>query len=231
MAICHGGKLSATPSRAAMHGQHRGIQAHAPPHPPAPGLQPLLGSVIWKCVLRFGGTLVAGLLGLGALYFSVLCNGLSFEDRPAKVCLPEACCCPPALPQGCRAAPPEVCACHTPVGAVARTMQRSSVVQLRPHFVPWALPLPLSSLQFIAMTAALTVLSMPLAAGTAYFGLRNAYFWIVRWVGGKQAGPCGVGSAGCGKRCSANAGAAGSWPRPLLPLTSPPYRPRRHAAA
>ncbi|KAL4458781.1 hypothetical protein ABPG75_013646 [Micractinium tetrahymenae] len=78
--------------------------------------EPLLGSVIWKCMLRFGGTLVAGLLGLGALYFTVLCNGLSFEDRPAK---------------------------------------------------------------FIAMTVALTVLSMPLAAGTAYFGLRNAYFWIV----------------------------------------------------
>ncbi|KAL4435890.1 hypothetical protein ABPG77_000652 [Micractinium sp. CCAP 211/92] len=78
--------------------------------------EPLLGSVIWKCVLRFGGTLVAGLLGLGALYFSVLCNDLSFEDKPAK---------------------------------------------------------------FIAMTAALTVLSMPLAAGTAYYGPRNAYFWIV----------------------------------------------------
>lgn len=30
------------------------------------------------------------------------------------------------------------------------------------------------------MTAALTVLSMPLAAGTAYYGPRNAYFWIVR---------------------------------------------------
>ena len=36
-------------------------------------------------MLRFGGTIVAGLLGLGALYFTVLCNGLSFENKPAKV--------------------------------------------------------------------------------------------------------------------------------------------------
>jgi hypothetical protein len=36
-------------------------------------------------VLRFGGTLLAGLLGLGVLYFTVLCNGLSFENKPAKV--------------------------------------------------------------------------------------------------------------------------------------------------
>ena len=35
-------------------------------------------------------------------------------------------------------------------------------------------------LQFIAMTAALTLLTMPLAAGTARYGLANAYFWIVR---------------------------------------------------
>ena len=44
------------------------------------------GSVVWKCVLRFGGTLVAGILGVGALYFTVLCNGLSFENKPPKVC-------------------------------------------------------------------------------------------------------------------------------------------------
>ena len=29
------------------------------------------------------------------------------------------------------------------------------------------------------MTAALTVLTMPLAAGTAHYGVKNAYFWIV----------------------------------------------------
>ena len=46
---------------------------------------PPAGSVIWKSVLRFGGTLVAGVLGLGALYFVYLCNGLSFENQPPKV--------------------------------------------------------------------------------------------------------------------------------------------------
>ena len=56
-------------------------------HPPASACLPApsAGSVIWKCVLRFGGTLLAGLLGLGVLYFTVLCNGLSFENKPAKV--------------------------------------------------------------------------------------------------------------------------------------------------
>lgn len=44
-----------------------------------------MGSVVWKSFLRFSGTVVAGILGLGALYFSVLCNGLSFENHPAKV--------------------------------------------------------------------------------------------------------------------------------------------------
>ncbi len=29
--------------------------------------------------------MVAGLLGLGALYFTYLCNGLSYDNRPAKV--------------------------------------------------------------------------------------------------------------------------------------------------
>lgn len=29
--------------------------------------------------------MVAGLLGLGALYFTYLCNGLSYENKPAKV--------------------------------------------------------------------------------------------------------------------------------------------------
>lgn len=33
------------------------------------------------------------------------------------------------------------------------------------------------------MTAALTLLTMPLAAGTARYGLHNAYFWVVRWGG------------------------------------------------
>ena len=56
-------------------------QPSAWPSRPAPPA----GSVIWKCVLRFGGTLLAGLLGLGVLYFTVLCNGLSFENKPAKV--------------------------------------------------------------------------------------------------------------------------------------------------
>ncbi|GAB4814515.1 hypothetical protein N2152v2_001561 [Parachlorella kessleri] len=46
--------------------------------------EPLAGSAVWKCVLRFGGTVVAGLLGLGALYFTYLCNGLSYENKPAK---------------------------------------------------------------------------------------------------------------------------------------------------
>jgi hypothetical protein len=41
--------------------------------------------VLWKCFLRFGGTVVAGLLGLGALYFSFLCNGASFDNRVPKV--------------------------------------------------------------------------------------------------------------------------------------------------
>lgn len=40
-------------------------------------------------------------------------------------------------------------------------------------------PAPLS-LQFAAMTVALTLLTMPLAAGTVRGGLQNAYFWIVR---------------------------------------------------
>lgn len=35
-------------------------------------------------------------------------------------------------------------------------------------------------LQFIAMTAALVVLTMPLAAGVARYGVQNAYFFIVR---------------------------------------------------
>lgn len=30
------------------------------------------------------------------------------------------------------------------------------------------------------MTAALTLLTVPLAAGAARYGLHNAYFWIVR---------------------------------------------------
>lgn len=55
--------------------QATSVYAHLPPQ----------GSVIWKCFLRFGGTVVAGLLGLGSLYFAVLCNGLSFENHPPKV--------------------------------------------------------------------------------------------------------------------------------------------------
>lgn len=52
---------------------------------PAASTEQLAGSVLWKCFLRFGGTVVAGLLGLGALYFSFLCNGLSFDNRVPKV--------------------------------------------------------------------------------------------------------------------------------------------------
>lgn len=51
-----------------------------------PGNLPILQpAALRRCALRFGGTVVAGILGLGALYFSVLCNGLSFENRPPKV--------------------------------------------------------------------------------------------------------------------------------------------------
>lgn len=47
--------------------------------------------------------------------------------------------------------------------------------------LPTPRPHPHPLLQFIVMTLTLTVLSAPLAAGAVKFGVRNAYFWIIRW--------------------------------------------------
>lgn len=46
--------------------------------------EPVAGGVVWKSILRIVATVAAGVLGLGAIYFTVLCNGLSYENRPAK---------------------------------------------------------------------------------------------------------------------------------------------------
>eukprot|EP00887_Chlorella_sp_A99_P005115 scaffold25.g5115.t1 len=46
--------------------------------------EPVAGGVVWKAILRLGGTVAAGLLGLGAIYFTLLVNGLSYENQPGK---------------------------------------------------------------------------------------------------------------------------------------------------
>ncbi len=43
------------------------------------------GSVIFKAVMRFVGTVLGGAAGLGATYFTLLCNGLNYDNRPQKV--------------------------------------------------------------------------------------------------------------------------------------------------
>lgn len=45
-----------------------------------------IGAVYHKGTLRLLGTIVGAVLGLGTLYFAVLCNGLNHENNPAKVC-------------------------------------------------------------------------------------------------------------------------------------------------
>jgi len=147
---------------------------------------PATGSVIWKTVLRFGGTVVAGVLGLGALYFTVLCNGISFENRPAKVGLwwawglTRALYCPyrSLLCTGAVAVPfCHALLCRWECRHQFATPIRSSSASFRPSSPSVAF---LPCLQFISMTAALVVLTMPLAAGCARYGVRNAYFWVVR---------------------------------------------------
>ena len=44
-----------------------------------------IGAVYQKSILRLLGTVVGAALGLGTLYFAVLCNGLSHENKPLKV--------------------------------------------------------------------------------------------------------------------------------------------------
>ena len=44
-----------------------------------------IGAVYQKGSLRLLGTVVGTALGLGTLYFAVLCNGLNHENNPAKV--------------------------------------------------------------------------------------------------------------------------------------------------
>ncbi len=103
---------------------------------------PLLPSP--RCFLRFGGTVVAGILGLGALYFSFLCNGLSFENEPPKVPLGSG------IVHCSKAAAPRC----------AVKLYTSASINPLAHVLA-------SALQFIAMTVALVVLTMPLAAGCA----------------------------------------------------------------
>lgn len=107
-------------------------------------MQPLLGSVIWKCVLRFGGTLVAGLLGLGALYFSVLCNDLSFEDKPAKVRQPAVLLRAVAVAMACCAAYAEsLCPHAASAGCLScAVVPVNRVPALPPHLPAQSLPSP-----------------------------------------------------------------------------------------
>lgn len=44
-----------------------------------------IGAVYHKGLLRILGTILGAVLGLGTLYFAVLCNGLSHANAPGKV--------------------------------------------------------------------------------------------------------------------------------------------------
>ena len=79
----------------------------------------------------------------------------------------------------CGCAVREMCPCSLAAEA-RRDKQLPSVPLVCNNPAACLLSAPSCLLQFIAMTAALTLLTMPLAAGTARYGLANAYFWIVR---------------------------------------------------
>lgn len=42
--------------------------------------------MVIKGAQRLVGTVLGGLAGLGATYFVVLCNGLTYDNHPRKVC-------------------------------------------------------------------------------------------------------------------------------------------------
>ena len=127
-------------------------------HHPDPELASLPASP-HRCALRFGGTVVAGILGLGALYFAVLCNGLSFENHPPKV-----------GGDGGLHTGKHAVGSGLPLRSSPRPFGGSPTCMPLAAFMTLLCTLPLF-VQFIAMTVALVVLTMPLAAGCA------------RWVG------------------------------------------------
>lgn len=50
-----------------------------------PALLLRAGGVVFKSLMRLAGTALGALAGLGGIGFAVLCNGLSYENTPAKV--------------------------------------------------------------------------------------------------------------------------------------------------
>ena len=58
-------------------------------HIAMPRLRPLSaipapGASLFKAGLRFAGTLLGGVLGLATMYFTYLCNGLTYDNHPQK---------------------------------------------------------------------------------------------------------------------------------------------------
>ena len=47
-------------------------------------LEPSTGGVIFKAIQRFAGTVLGGAAGVGAMYFTYLCNGLTYDNHPQK---------------------------------------------------------------------------------------------------------------------------------------------------
>ena len=45
---------------------------------------PAPGASLFKAGLRFAGTLLGGVLGLATMYFTYLCNGLTYANHPQK---------------------------------------------------------------------------------------------------------------------------------------------------
>lgn len=44
-----------------------------------------VGNLVYRSVLRLAGTIFGAAVGLGILYFAILCNGLTHDNHPQKV--------------------------------------------------------------------------------------------------------------------------------------------------
>lgn len=76
---------AAPPARSALRAHALAMRLLAWFNPP-PQCHPLLaGGVVFKGLMRLAGTILGGLAGMAAMYFTFLCNGASYDNQPAKV--------------------------------------------------------------------------------------------------------------------------------------------------